>query len=74
MTRLPNLGGRCVDGSAARDSPSGATTSVAAAALLKAVKVFSLPSVDPFTAIALLRTMPTSPPICHRLRSDPMSE
>lgn len=41
----------------AGNSPSAAMTSIADAALLKAVNVFKMPSADPFTTVAVLRTM-----------------
>lgn len=49
----------------AGNSPSAAMTSIADAALIKAVNVFKMPSADPFTTVAVLRTMadvdPTHP-------------
>jgi hypothetical protein len=41
----------------AGNSPSAAMTSIADAALIKAVNVFKMPSADPFTTVAVLRTM-----------------
>lgn len=41
----------------AGNSPSAAMTSIADAALTKAVNVFKMPSADPFTTVAVLRTM-----------------
>ena len=41
----------------AGNSPSAAITSIADAALIKAVNVFKMPSGDPFTTVAVLRTM-----------------
>ncbi|MGC7101464.1 acyl-CoA reductase [Amycolatopsis lurida] len=41
----------------AGNSPSAAMTSIADAALVKAVNVFKMPSADPFTTVAVLRTM-----------------
>jgi hypothetical protein len=41
----------------AGNSPSAAITSIADAALIKAVNVFKMPSADPFTTVAVLRTM-----------------
>jgi Acyl-CoA reductase (LuxC) len=41
----------------AGNSPSACMTSIADAALTKAVNVFKMPSADPFTTVAVLRTM-----------------
>ena len=41
----------------AGNSPSSAMTSIADAALVKGVNVFKMPSADPFTTVAVLRTM-----------------
>lgn len=41
----------------AGNSPNAAMTSIADAALIKAVNVFKMPSADPFTTVAVLRTM-----------------
>jgi len=41
----------------AGNSPSAAMTAIADAALVKAVNVFKMPSADPFTTVAVLRTM-----------------
>jgi hypothetical protein len=41
----------------AGNSPSAAITSIADTALIKSVSVFKLPSADPFTTVAVLRTM-----------------
>lgn len=41
----------------AGNSPSGALTTIAQGALVKAVNVIKMPSSDPFTAVAILRTM-----------------
>lgn len=41
----------------AGNSPSAAITAIADAALIKAVNVFKMPSADPFTTVAVLRTM-----------------
>ncbi len=41
----------------AGNSPSGCMLSIADGALLKAVNVYKMPSADPFTTVAVLRTM-----------------
>ncbi|GAB1812408.1 acyl-CoA reductase [Mycobacterium sp. MUNTM1] len=41
----------------AGNAPSGCVASIAQGALVKAVNVFKLPSSDPFTTVAVLRTM-----------------
>lgn len=41
----------------AGNSPSGALATIAQGALVKAVNVIKMPSSDPFTAVAILRTM-----------------
>ncbi|TAL03931.1 MAG: long-chain-fatty-acyl-CoA reductase [Rhodospirillaceae bacterium] len=41
----------------AGNSPTGAVASIAQGALVKAVNLFKMPSSDPFTAVAILRTM-----------------
>lgn len=53
----------------AGNSPSGCMVSIADAALLKAVNVFKLPSTDPFTTVAVLRTMSDIAPDHPVLRS-----
>ena len=53
----------------AGNSPSAAMTSIADAALVKAVNVFKLPSADPFTTVAVLRTMADIAPDHPVLRS-----
>lgn len=53
----------------AGNSPSGAMLSIADAALLKAVNVFKMPSADPFTTVAVLRTMSDIDPGHPVLRS-----
>ncbi|WP_198543180.1 acyl-CoA reductase [Pseudofrankia sp. BMG5.36] len=53
----------------AGNSPSGAMTSIADAALVKAINVFKLPSADPFTTVAVLRTMADLDPQHPVLRS-----
>jgi hypothetical protein len=53
----------------AGNSPSGAMTSIADAALVKAVNVFKMPSGDPFTTVAVLRTMADVDPDHPVLRS-----
>ena len=53
----------------AGNSPSGAMTSIADAALVKAVNVFKMPSADPFTTVAVLRTMADVDPDHPVLRS-----
>ncbi|OAA24576.1 Acyl-CoA reductase (LuxC) [Frankia sp. EI5c] len=53
----------------AGNSPSAAMTSIADAALVKAINVFKLPSADPFTAVAVLRTMADIDPDHPVLRS-----
>lgn len=53
----------------AGNSPSGAMTSIADAALVKAVNVFKMPSADPFTTVAVLRTMSDIAPDHPVLRS-----
>jgi hypothetical protein len=53
----------------AGNSPSGAMTALADAALVKAVNVFKLPSADPFTTVAVLRTMADVDPDHPVLRS-----
>ncbi|HEU5032003.1 MAG TPA: acyl-CoA reductase [Spirillospora sp.] len=53
----------------AGNSPSGAMMSVADAALVKAVNVFKMPSGDPFTTVAVLRTMADIAPDHPVLRS-----
>ncbi|ADP83507.1 acyl-CoA reductase [Pseudofrankia inefficax] len=53
----------------AGNSPSGAMTSIADAALVKAINVFKLPSADPFTTVAVLRTMADIDPDHPVLRS-----
>jgi Acyl-CoA reductase (LuxC) len=51
------------------NSPSAAMTSIADAALVKAVNVFKMPSADPFTTVAVLRTMSDIEPDHPVLRS-----
>jgi hypothetical protein len=51
------------------NSPSAAMTSIADAALAKAVNVFKMPSADPFTTVAVLRTMSDISPDHPVLRS-----
>jgi hypothetical protein len=41
----------------AGNAPSGCVSSIAQAALVKAVNLFKMPSSDPFTTVAVLRTM-----------------
>ena len=41
----------------AGNSPSGCISSIAQGAMVKAVNVFKMPSSDPFTAVAVLKTM-----------------
>jgi hypothetical protein len=41
----------------AGNSPSGCIASIAEGALIKAINVYKMPSSDPFTAIAMLKTM-----------------
>lgn len=41
----------------AGNSPTGCVSSIAQGALVKAVNVFKMPSSDPFTCVAMLRTM-----------------
>ena len=41
----------------AGNSPTGCISSIAQGALVKAVNVFKMPSSDPFTCVAMLRTM-----------------
>ncbi|SEG85070.1 Acyl-CoA reductase (LuxC) [Thermomonospora echinospora] len=53
----------------AGNSPSGAMMSIADAALVKAVNVFKMPSADPFTTVAVLRTMADIAPDHPVLRS-----
>jgi Acyl-CoA reductase (LuxC) len=53
----------------AGNSPSGAITSIVDAALVKAVNVFKMPSADPFTTVAVLRTMADIDPDHPTLRS-----
>lgn len=53
----------------AGNSPSAAITSLADAALVKAVNVFKMPSADPFTTVAVLRTMSDIAPNHPILRS-----
>ncbi|MBA2947801.1 acyl-CoA reductase [Streptomyces himalayensis] len=53
----------------AGNSPSAAMTSIADAALVKAVNVFKMPSADPFTTVAVLRTMADIEPDHPVLRS-----
>ncbi|MGW0173630.1 acyl-CoA reductase [Rhodococcus sp. NPDC003322] len=53
----------------AGNSPSAAMTSIADAALVKAVNVFKMPSADPFTTVAVLRTMADIAPDHPVLRS-----
>ncbi|MGW1503496.1 acyl-CoA reductase [Streptomyces mirabilis] len=53
----------------AGNSRSAAMTSIADAALVKAVNVFTMPSVDPFTTVAVLRTMADIAPDHPVLRS-----
>lgn len=53
----------------AGNSPSAAMTSIADAALVKAVNVFKMPSADPFTTVAVLRTMSDIEPDHPILRS-----
>lgn len=53
----------------AGNSPSAAMTSIADAALVKAVNVFKMPSADPFTTVAVLRTMADIAPGHPVLRS-----
>jgi Acyl-CoA reductase (LuxC) len=53
----------------AGNSPSGAMMSIADAALVKAVNVFKMPSGDPFTTVAVLRTMSDIAPDHPVLRS-----
>ena len=53
----------------AGNSPSGAITSIADAALVKAINVFKMPSADPFTTVAVLRTMADVDPDHPTLRS-----
>lgn len=53
----------------AGNSPSAAITSIADAALVKAVNVFKMPSADPFTTVAVLRTMADVEPDHPTLRS-----
>ncbi|MBX6388061.1 MAG: long-chain-fatty-acyl-CoA reductase [Frankia sp.] len=53
----------------AGNSPSAAMTSIADAALIKAVNVFKMPSADPFTTVAVLRTMADVDPDHPTLRS-----
>jgi hypothetical protein len=53
----------------AGNSPSGAMTAIADAALVKAINVFKLPSADPFTTVAVLRTMADIDPDHPVLRS-----
>lgn len=53
----------------AGNSPSAAMTSIADAALIKSVNVFKMPSADPFTTVAVLRTMADVDPDHPTLRS-----
>jgi hypothetical protein len=53
----------------AGNSPSSAMTSIADAALVKAVNVLKMPSADPFTTVAVLRTMADIAPDHPVLRS-----
>jgi hypothetical protein len=53
----------------AGNSPSGAMMSIADSALVKAVNVFKMPSADPFTTVAVLRTMTDIAPGHPVLRS-----
>ncbi len=53
----------------AGNSPSSAMASIADAALCKAVNVFKMPSADPFTLVAVLRTMMDIAPDHPVLRS-----
>lgn len=48
----------------AGNSPSGCVNSIAQGALVKAVNLFKMPSSDPFTTVAVLRTMADIDP-CH---------
>ena len=41
----------------AGNSPTGCIASIAQGALVKAINVFKMPSSDPFTCVAMLRTM-----------------
>src|SRR5437667_10405766 len=41
----------------AGNSPTGCISSIAQGALVKAINVFKMPSSDPFTCVAMLRTM-----------------
>ncbi len=41
----------------AGNSPAGCVSSIAQGALVKAINVFKMPSSDPFTCVAMLRTM-----------------
>jgi hypothetical protein len=53
----------------AGNSPSAAMTSIADAALVKGVHLFKMPSADPFTTVAVLRTMADIDPEHPVLRS-----
>ncbi len=53
----------------AGNSPSGAMMSIADAALTKGIHLFKMPSADPFTAVAVLRTMADVDPGHPALRS-----
>ncbi|MFN2538299.1 MAG: acyl-CoA reductase [Mycobacteriales bacterium] len=53
----------------AGNSPSAAMTSIADAALIKGINVFKMPSGDPFTTVAVLRTMADLDPDHPVLRS-----
>jgi hypothetical protein len=53
----------------AGNSPSAAMLAIADAALVKAVNVFKMPSADPFTTVAVLRTMADLDPDHPVLRS-----
>jgi hypothetical protein len=53
----------------AGNSPSAAISSIVSAALVKAVNVFKMPSADPFSTVAVLRTMADVDPDHPVLRS-----
>jgi hypothetical protein len=53
----------------AGNSPLAAAASIAQGALVKAVNLFKMPSNDPFTAVAILRTMADVDPMHPVLRS-----
>jgi hypothetical protein len=53
----------------AGNSPTGCISSIAQGALVKAINVFKMPSSDPFTCVAMLRTMAEVDPMHPVVRS-----